>query len=100
MSKEKPKSLSELVGAGDSSLGQLAAAARLRVGLSEHVRKGLGEPLGAAIMHCNLHDDGTLVVVAVSAEWASRLRFESQQLLSLCAEFGTPAAAVKVRVSS
>lgn len=99
MSKSKAKSLSELVGAGDSNLGQLAAAARLRSDLSEHMRTGLGEPLGTAIMHCNVHDDGTLVVVAANSEWAARLRFEAQKLLALCAEHGITATSVKVRVA-
>ncbi len=99
MSKSKPKSLSELVSTKDSQLGRLAAAARLRSDLSEHLRSGMGEPLGSAIMHCNVHDDGTLVVVAANPEWAARLRFESRQLLALCAAHGTTAVAVKVRVA-
>ncbi len=99
MSKSKPKSLSELVASRDSGLGRLAAAARLRSELGDYLRNGLGEPLGSAIMHCNVHDDGTLVVTAANPEWASRLRFESQQLLALCAAHGTTAVAVKVRVA-
>jgi hypothetical protein len=63
------------------------------------MRNNLGEPLSNGIMHCNVHDDGTLVIVATNPEWASRLRFESQHLLAVCKDFGAAASTVKVRVA-
>ncbi len=99
MSKDKAKSLSDLIAADDSGLAKLAVAARLRSDLSEHMRNNLGEPLSNGIMHCNVHDDGTLIVIAANPEWASRLRFEAPKLLALCTDFGAAATAVKVRVA-
>jgi len=98
MSKGEAKSLSQLIGSGDSGLGQLAARARRQADLSEHMRNGLGADLADGVIHCNCRDDGTLVVLASSPEWASRLRFEERRLLQLCREFGSPATSVKVRI--
>ncbi len=99
MSKDKAKSLSDLIAADDTGLAKLAVAARLRSDLSQHMRNNLGEPLSNGIMHCNVHDDGTLIVIAANPEWASRLRFEAPKLLALCTDFGASATAVKVRVA-
>ena len=99
MSKGEAKSLSDLIGSGKSGLGQLAARARRQADLSEHLRSGLDADLAAGIVHCNIRDDGTLVVLAASPEWASKLRFEERRLLDLCRAFGTEATAVKVRVA-
>jgi len=99
MSKDKAKSLSELIASQNSDLGRLAAAARKRADLSDHLRGQLGEPLSGAISHCNLRDDGTLVVIAVNSEWAARLRFESQQLMALARETGANVSSCKIRVA-
>ncbi len=99
MSTDKAKSLSQLIGAPHSGLQDLDAKARLRSSLGDHLRSRLGEPLGDAISHCNIRDDGTLVIVASSPEWAARLRFEQQQLLGLARDFGATAHTVKVRVA-
>jgi hypothetical protein len=99
MSKDKAKSLSELIGAQNSGLGRLAAEARMRTDLSDHVRSRLDEPLASGINHCNLRDDGTLVVIAVNSEWAARLRFESQQLMAVARDFCAKVTACKNRVA-
>ena len=100
MSSDKAKSLSQLLGSASSGLGKLAAKARLRSSLSDHLRTAIGEPLSDGIMHCNMRDDGTLVIVAASPEWASRLRFEEQRLAELAREFGSDVTGVKVRVAT
>ena len=100
MLKGRPKSLSELVGAVGSPLGQLAAQAGLRSDLSVHMRARLPDDLAGGLVHCNRRDDGTLVVTAASAAWASRLRFETPTLLKICEELGSHAERVKVRVAS
>ncbi len=99
MSSDDAKSLSQLIGTAGTGLGDLDARARLRSGLGDHLRNALGEPLGSSISHCNIREDGTLVISAASPEWAARLRFEQQRLLELAREFGTAATAVKVRVA-
>ena len=99
MSKDKAKSLSDLIGASHSPLGHLAESASRRSELSQYLRTRLDPDLAGGFLHCNIHDDETLVVVASSPEWASRLRFSTKELLALCQEFGEPAARVKVKVA-
>ncbi|MAF84497.1 MAG: DciA family protein [Gammaproteobacteria bacterium] len=99
MSSNKPKSLSELLSSPKSQLGQLAARARAKVGLTDHIRKGLAPDLGAELVNCTLEDDGTLVIRASSPEWATRLRFESERLLELGRQQHPEATQVKVRVA-
>ena len=100
MSKGKPKSLSEIIGSQNSPLGNLASEARLRESLSDHLRKHLPADLSSGLLHCNLRDAGILVVIASSPEWASRLRFEKELFIRLCADHGTQVTDVKIRVGS
>ena len=100
MLKKKPKSLSELLAGQDSPLGNLASKALLRENLGNHLRKQLPPALTAGFLHCNLRDDTTLIVITTSPEWASRLRFEKELFIRLCAEYGTTVTSVKVRVGS
>ncbi len=99
MSTNKPKSLSELIHAPNTALGQLAAKASAKVGLIDHIRKGLAPELAAELVHCTVDDDGTLSVRASGPEWANRLRFESGKLLALGRELHPEVTQVKVRVA-
>lgn len=99
MSRNDLKSLSELIGSADSDLGRLAARARAKIGLTDHIRAGLAPTLAAEVVHCNLEDDGTLIVRVAGPEWASRLRFESERLLALGRERHPGAVQVRVRVA-
>ena len=99
MLTNKPKSLSELLGSPKTRIGQLAARARAKVGLTDHIRKGLAPDLAAELVNCTVEDDGTLVVRASSPEWANRLRFESETLLALTRQRHPEAKHVKVRVA-
>ena len=100
MLKRKPKSLSDIIGSQGSPLGSLACEARLRQDLSDHLRKHLPPEFNGSLLHCNLRDEMTLVVIASSPEWASRLRFEKELFIRLCADHGTQVTEVKVRVGS
>jgi len=100
MSKSKAKSLAELAGSTDTGLGRLAEAARLRTDLGDFLRNRLDSKLAPGFVHWNIRDDDTLVVIATSPEWASRLRFETETLLSLCRERGLSVTTVKVRVNT
>jgi hypothetical protein len=100
MLKKKPKSLSELIAGQDSPLGDLASKALLREELGNYLRKHLPTALAAGFLHCNLRDDATLIVITTSPEWASRLRFEKELFIRLCAAHGTSITNVKVRVGS
>ena len=100
MSKDAPKSLSELLTEKTGTLGDLAAQAQLREDLAGYLRKHLPPELAGGLLHCNLADDATLVVIASSPEWAARLRFESQRFMELCRTHGTRVAQVKIRVAA
>ena len=99
MSKTEPKSLSNIICDADSPIRRLADEARARVSLGDHIRAALAPDLAGAIAHCSLDGEGTLVVRTSGPEWASRLRFESERLLSLCREVHPQAQRVQVKVS-
>ena len=99
MSSSGPKSLSDLVSAPGGAVGRLASAAAGRLALGDHLRSSIDPALAARLIGANLRDDGTLVVLAASPEWAARLRFESSRLLAACREQHPGAARVRVRVS-
>ena len=58
-----------------------------------------GEYAGA-IAAANVRDDGSLVVIATSPGWASRLRYETDALIRAAQESGRSVTACRVRVSS
>ena len=62
-----PKSLSELLGGQDSSLGGLVRHANQMERLGDRLRAGLPESLAGGFVHCNLREDGTLAVLASSS---------------------------------
>lgn len=100
MLNKEPKLLSELVIEVDSRVHKLAAEARRRVRLTDHLRNQLPEALSAGVLGCNIRPDGTLVVIASSPEWANRLRFESARLLQIGQALETQVQRVKLRVAN
>jgi len=99
MLKNKPKSLSQLLQDPDSALGRLAETARHKLALTEHIRDGLPPHLATELLHCSIDDAGTLIVRTSGPEWAARLRFETETLLSLSREINPETTSVKVRVA-
>lgn len=83
-----------------SPLGNLARAASSQLELANCVRQQLPVELASAVAACNLRPDGTLVVTAASPEWASRLRFEADGILSACRPNWPEAARVRFRVGT
>ncbi|MDJ0748560.1 MAG: DciA family protein [Woeseiaceae bacterium] len=57
-----------------------------------------GEFAGA-IAAANVRDDGSLVVIATSPAWASRLRYESESLLAAAREAGRNVSQCRIRVA-
>ncbi|MDJ0709352.1 MAG: DciA family protein [Woeseiaceae bacterium] len=57
-----------------------------------------GEFAGA-IAAANVRDDGSLVVIATSSAWASRLRYETDALLAAASEAGNCVSRCRIRVS-
>ena len=100
MSKNEPKSLSELLGTSKSELGHIAEQAQLHEDLGDRLRKSLPPELQPGFMHCSLQEDGILVVAASSPEWAARLRFESNRILEICRAAGLTVATIRVRTGT
>jgi hypothetical protein len=99
MSNNDPKSLSELVSTDQSALGRLAAEARARLGLTDHIRAGLPADLAGQMTSCNLGPEGILTVRTTGPEWAARLRFETERILTLCRQRHPETRSVKVGVA-
>ena len=91
--------MSNIICDADSPIRRLADEARTRLDLCSHIRAGLAPDLAREIDHCNVHEDGTLVIRTTGPEWATRLRFESETMLTLCRELYPQAQRVQVRVS-
>ncbi len=53
----------------------------------------------SAISAANLREDGSLVVIATSPAWASRLRYETEKLIDAARKSGKNVTACRVRVS-
>ena len=99
MSKDDPKSLSELISRPESAIGRLVKQARSKLQLTDHVRKGLPADFAAALIHCSVDDQQTLIVRAATPEWAARFRFDSERLLRLSREHEPATRHVKVCVA-
>ena len=98
MAGKEPRLLAELMRAGPGALGRLADSARQRCDLAALLRAALAPDTAAALLGATLREDGTLVVTASSPAWASRLRFESAELLARAQERLPDARRVRVRV--
>ena len=66
--------------------------------LTEALAAALPADLGAAVLAASVGDDGVLSIKASSSAWASRLRFESDQLAGIARAAGHPVYGVRVRV--
>ena len=80
-------------------LGDLVRRAREMGELTHIMSKALPDEYAGAIVAANLRDDGDLVVIAASSAWASRLRFETDLLLSAARQAGLNPGACRVSVS-
>lgn len=75
----------------------LARGARKRDELDRHLRQALPIGLRDRIRLADLRD-GSLVFLAPSPAWASRLRLAQAQILAAARAFGTQASSVRVKV--
>ncbi len=66
--------------------------------LTEALAAALPPDLGAAILAASVDDDGVLSIKASSSAWASRLRFETDQLQGVARRAGHTVTGVRVRV--
>jgi hypothetical protein len=80
-------------------MGRLAAEARKKIGLADHIRAGLPADLAPRMTGCILDSDGILMVRTSGPEWAARFRFETEQILALCRQRHPEARSVKIGVA-
>lgn len=99
MSKNDPKSLSELIFRPGSALNELARRAEATTDLAATLRAALPPTMAEGLRAASVREDGTLVVLAASSAWASRLRFEGERLLARCREGYPHTQRIEVRVS-
>ncbi len=100
MSNREPKSLGELAFAKNGAFSELTREAERRSNLGDHLRNRLPADLAEGINSCNLGTDGMLTILANGPAWASRLRFEAEQILNLCRELEPGIANVRFKVSN
>jgi len=67
--------------------------------LTTALRAALPEETSQNLLAANLRDDGELVLVCASSAWASRIRFETENLLGVVRDAGLNAHSCRVTVS-
>ena len=80
-------------------LGKLVQRARELGELTHTLSKSLPGEFSGAIVAANVRADGDLVVIAASSAWASRLRYETDTLLTAARATGLTAHSCRIRVS-
>jgi hypothetical protein len=83
----------------DGDLGQIVRRAREMGELTHVLCKALPDEYAGAIIAANLREDGDLVVIAASSAWASRLRYETDTLLTAARSTGLDPTGCRVRVT-
>lgn len=83
----------------NGGLGELVRRARDMGKLTDTLSGALGAELAAGLVAASLRDDGTLVLLARSSSWASRLRFEEAAVLAAARSNAVNVDRVSVRVA-
>ncbi len=95
-----PKRLDQLINTGNNSeLAGVIKRAEKAGELVDALQRALPAAAGASIVAANIRDDGTLVVLARSSAWASRLRYEAVAMLAALESTGMAASRCEVRVA-
>mgnify|MGYP001811681206 CR=1 FL=1 len=97
MSQNDLKNLLNSSNNGD--LADLVRRARDMGELTHILCAALPDEFAGAIVAANVRDDDSLVVIAASSAWASRLRYETDALLAAARDAGHNPVACRVRVS-
>jgi len=93
------KKLEDLLKSGTSgSLDQIIRTANNMDSLTGALRNALAPEIADQLVAANARDDGILVIICSSSAWASRIRFESESLLSAAKRAGFSADSVRVSV--
>ena len=93
------KSLEELLkSSANRGLGDIVQHARDMGDLVQILQNSLPAEQQSAISAANIRDDGELVILANSSAWASRLRYETEVLMTAARTTGKEVNRVSVRV--
>ena len=93
------KKLENILKLGTSgSLDQIIRTANNMDSLTGALRNALAPEIADQLVAANARDDGILVIICSSSAWASRIRFESESLLSAAKRAGFSADSVRVSV--
>lgn len=80
-------------------LNKIVQRAQNMEALASVLRAALPADAAQSLIAANLRDNGDLVLICTSSAWASRLRFESENLMSAALEAGFAAKNLRVSVS-
>jgi len=80
-------------------LGSIVKRARKMGELTHALCDGLPDDYAGAIIAANLRENGDLVVIAASSAWASRLRYETDALLTAARGAGLSPSSCRIRVT-
>ena len=85
-------------GAG-GALDKIIQRAQNMEELATALRAELSPEAGSSLLAANLRQDGQLVLICASSAWASRIRFETDNLMEVARTSGLTVASCKVTVS-
>lgn len=83
----------------NGDLGDLLERAQSMSELAATLSAALPDDLGNSILAANIRAGGELVVICRSPAWASRLRYESDALLSAARKYGVAVERCTLKVS-
>lgn len=85
-------------GAG-GTLDKIIQRAQNMDSLTSSLQAALPADLGINLLAANVREDGQLVLVCSSPAWASRLRFEADQLVEVARKSGVSVSGCTVKVT-
>jgi hypothetical protein len=83
----------------DGDLANLISRAKSMGELTSVLCNSLPESDRSAIVAANIREDGELIVICASSAWASRLRYQTDDLLRAARDSGVTAHTCRIRVS-
>ena len=82
----------------NNGLDKIIQRAQNMDSLTSSLQAALPADLAANLVAANVREDGNLAIVCSNAAWASRLRFESDQLIETARKSGMTVSSCTVKV--
>jgi len=82
----------------NKSLDKIIQRAQNMDSLTSALQAGLPADLAANLVAANVREDGSLVIFCSTSAWASRLRFETNQLIEIARNTGANVSDCTVKV--